>query len=594
MKKITILLSASLISITARAFATEIIPPVILPVIQFMAPLTKSAEAVAISHQEKKIECDTTMPEIKTLKPVFKIPLKKGDQWSFSVASSMTAPPNTIKKEYVDATTPALKSELNSVIKAKYSSHQERLNSISKMCQGKSELDKIQMAAHLGGQLSNIYDYDRTDPGKPISSAVVTPEDQWNAMSDRANGKPSVSGVCRDATLTLTQFMVACGFSKKQLGIQSFRTDDGGHQIVTIRDSNGKLYTVNWSEAYATPEKGNIASQPHSSNLNSGIHFTTYDADGKLVSQQKTELGEIIKSVSGGTIDNPHYQPHLLKLEANFRGFTANLFEANTNYGEDAQGAAFSYKDQSKDETFFYSFGAAYVKNKNELEVSRSGKTATMEQTILYFQAEVGAQEKFKIYQNDNSLVTLKPFGLFSSEIYRTTNTTSFNPNKSFDNSGSTFTGHVGADLTLEKDQYAAWIKAKTKLAIENSGNTELTNNNIKLGVTTNGNVAAVGASHEGKKYVSSLEMQTEVSHYENRYSVSTSLFDKTTNSNGSIMYSVYDRGFGQRDDYVLIQGEKYFSFKKVASVSIGVGAQIPISGEDGPSVMATLKMKNK
>lgn len=76
----------------------------------------------------------------------------------------MTSPPNTFTNEYMAKTGPDLKNQMNNLMKTDFKNHQDRLNSISKMCSGKSEIDRIQMASYLGSQLSNIYDYDRTDP----------------------------------------------------------------------------------------------------------------------------------------------------------------------------------------------------------------------------------------------------------------------------------------------------------------------------------------------------------------------------------------------------------------------------------------------
>lgn len=104
----------------------------------------------------------------------------------------------------------------------------------------------------------------------------------------------------------------------------------------------------------------------------------------------------------------------------------------------------------------------------------------------------------------------------------------------------------------------------------------------------------ATGITHEGKKYITTMEAQTDISYFENRYAVSASLLDKSTNSHASILYSVYDRGYGKRDDYVLVQGEKNFSFKKIGTVSIGLNAQVPLDGKYDPTIMATLKVKGR
>lgn len=435
-----------------------------------------------------------------------------------------------------------------------------------------------------------IYDYDRTDPKKAAHNADVRPEDQWNALHGRSQGQSSVSGVCRDATFTLTQFLVACGFSKKQLNIQSFKTDDGGHQTVNIRDSKGKLYTINWSELFANPEKGGVAPKPNSGNIFNGLNYTTYDADGKLVSFHHTELGNIIKSVTGGTVDDPNYQPHLLRLEAKFRDFTGNVFQAQTNYGEVATGAAVAYKMDIND-FIMLNAGTAFVKNE-KLATSSTGKVTKMEQNIIYFQTELGVQKNFRIYDKNDTLLNVRPYGVMSSEFYKTQTTLQNNKTSKFDNSDSSLTGKFGMEISGQTDNYQAWLDTRLNTVVDSAGNTEI--NGDHLGVGIGSTTVTAGVGHMGKKYHTTLEMQTEVSHYENRYAVSSTFLHKSANASGSIMYSVYDRGYGEREDYVLVQAEKNFVFKRVGTVSLGINAQVPVSGPEDTAVMATIKYHGK
>lgn len=590
-------LSLLILTLTSPLYiikANDMIPSEIKPLMNFMAPLSGSAEMVAQTNKEnKKLEecifCEKKPSQsAASLQPIFKA---KEDQWTFSVMTTMTAPPDAFKKEYMESTSLALKNELNQIIRNEYSTHNDRLKAISQMCQGKNEVDRIQLASHLGSQLSVIYHYDRTNSDMKASSAEIKPEDQWNALHNRSQGQSSVSGVCRDATFTLTQFLVACGFAKKQLDIQSFKTDDGGHQIVNIRDSNGKLYTINWSELYATPEKGGVAPQPNSGNIFNGLNYTTYDADGKLVSMHRTELGNIIKSVTGGTPDDPNFQPHLLRLEAKFRDFTGNVFKAQTNYGEDATGAAIANKLKVND-FIVLSVGTAFVNNQ-KTAISSSGKTTKMEQNIIYFQNELEAQKSFRIYDKNDTLLNVRPYGVLSSEFYMTHTTLSKNKkSESFKNMDATITGKMGGEISGQKDNYQAWLDTRLNVVADSAGNTEFTGD--RFGVGLGSSTVTAGVGYDGKKYRTTLEMQTEVSHYENRYAVSSTFLNKSANASGSIMYSVYDRGYGQRDDYVLVQAEKNFVFKRVGTVSLGVNAQIPVNGPEDAAVMATLKYHGK
>lgn len=137
--------------------AEEMIPKEIKPLMNFMSPLSGSAEMVADTAPEtKKLNecnfCEKKQSEpARILQEVFK---PKKSEWSFSVMTTMTVPPDAFNKEYMQSTSLELKGELNQIIKSNYSSHQNRLKAISQMCQGKSELDRIQLASYLGSQLA--------------------------------------------------------------------------------------------------------------------------------------------------------------------------------------------------------------------------------------------------------------------------------------------------------------------------------------------------------------------------------------------------------------------------------------------------------
>lgn len=79
-----------------------------------MAPLSGSAEMVAETAQEtqKLSECEFCEKKpsepIRQLQSVFQ---PKKSEWSFSVMTTMTAPPDAFKKGYMEATSLQLKGE---------------------------------------------------------------------------------------------------------------------------------------------------------------------------------------------------------------------------------------------------------------------------------------------------------------------------------------------------------------------------------------------------------------------------------------------------------------------------------------------------
>lgn len=179
-----------------------------------------------------------------------------------------------------------------------------------------------------------------------------------------------------------------------------------------------------------------------------------------------------------------------------------------------------------------------------------------------------------------------------SSEFYKTQTTLQGTKKQQFDNTDSSMTGKLGAEISGQKDNYQAWLDTRVNMVVDSAGNTEL--NGDHLGVGMGSSTITAGVGYVGKKYLTTLEMQTEISHYENRYAVSSTFLNKSTNASGSIMYSVYDRGYGQRKDYVMVQAEKNFVFKRVGTVSLGINAQVLVNGPDDTAVMATLKYHGK
>lgn len=577
---------------TDLIFADDALPEDFRSLAQFMSVPTGDAKTVALGAKANPEDCEESK-KANELKAQYNFPIKKNEkEWKFSVITSVSGPPETFKKEFMESPSWAVGDDVNTIMQTKYESHEKRLSAISDMCKGRSEINRIQMASYLGAQLSNIYDYDRTKPSHPNSNAVVVPEDQWNALYARTQGKPSVAGVCRDATSTIVQFMRACGFSKDQLSMHSYNTTGGGHQIVFVKDSNGKIYTINWSELYATSQKAAITPDLNPSNLATGIDYYSFDADGKLVSYQKTELGSIIKAVSGGTPSDPNYLPDLMKLEASFGLFTANLYKGQTHAGDNAEGVAAHYKFVHPSQIYALSMGTSYTKNTKTVQTS-PGYEANMDQTILYFQTEISARPVIEIKRTADTLITVNPTAVISSEFYQTKSKVDTDPGVVYKNTEMVGHGDLGLEAAFSKGKFSSWAGASTNIIMGAAGNTEAAGDGKTLAL--NRHSVRAGASWNGEKVISSIEAQSTTSYFGNNYSVSTSFIGKNNQAEGTVVYSVYDRGHGIREDYVMVKGEKKFSLERVSKVSVGVAAQVPLNGNSKDSTfLATFKFGSK
>lgn len=565
-------------SLVHAASVDDPIPSEIRPLIDFMAVASGDAKMISQARSSSAIEC---IEEAKVLTSSIQIPLKKEEgEWKFSVLTSVTGPKSSFAKDFKNID-PQLGKELDQIIKTKFDSHDQRMSAVASMCEGKSESQVIQMASLLGGKLANIYDYQRQ------SGEKVYAQDQWEALYQRAaNRNSAVAGVCREATFTVSQFLVNCGFSKEQISIQSYSSLGGGHQVVSIRDKKGELFTINWSELYSTNEKGGITPDLNPSNIQAGLDYHQFDADGKLVGFKKTELGDIIKAVSGGSVNDPNYLPQVLRLEASFGALSTNLFTTQTRSGEKASGISAVYKKINHNETAYISMGSAYVRNEKDLAFTAQ-QNITITQDILYFQIESGYKPTFDLYQKGDVKVSISPGAMASTEVYRTQSKI-MNSEESASGIDSNLTGKVGAELKIQNGNMLGWIGVNNDMVSGFKGSNEVTG--VGAGIVIDSTTLSAGLGYKTKNYVMTLEAQSTFSHYDNNYSVATSILSKNNQASASIMYQVYERGDYWQEQYVMVQGEKNFKFEKVGRVAVGVKAQVPLDGESDATYFATLK----
>ena len=510
---------------------------------------------------------------------------KSESKWRFSVMVGMGGPRDSLKKHYADQgpAYAALGNELDAIIGQNYSSHSARMNAVKAACNGKSEMEVIGMASNLASRLSNIYDYDRIDNG-PTSDLVVTPENQWNALHARAGGNYSAtSGVCRDASYTVSQMLLACGFKPGQISIEGYRTAGGGHQVTTVRTSDGEAYTINWNELYSVDENGQVAAAPNPDLVNTGLFYTVYDpVTGEAVEKRRTELGEVLKAVTGGTVSDPNYLPDLLRLEASYGIISANYFQTETARGDFARGVALHMQKDDLIGFLDLTAGVAYANNSREVATSALS-SSELQQHILYGQIEgrFRIPDLMLIDREDRSLA-LRPSAQVSVEGYLSRNTLDQeNPERNADSNAEV---KLGVTSLYNRGKLATYVGADVDMNIvayrfnSERGTPGEDGDYGGVGAFANSYNIHGGISWDGDRFTPAITSEHTIARSGTRTSLGTSLMDHGMNSSYSAVYSVYDRNYGKREDFVVFRAEKDFVIEKVGEVNVGFESQAPLA----------------
>ncbi|MBH48860.1 MAG: hypothetical protein CME71_11895 [Halobacteriovorax sp.] len=506
--------------------------------------------------------------------------------WRFSVMYSMGGPRDSLKKHYAEKGPEyqALGQELDLFIANSYSSHDARMIGAKELCAGKSEMEKIALASNLGSRLSTIYDYDRIDNG-PNVGIVVKPEDQWNALHARAGGNyQAKAGVCRDASLSVSQFLLACGFNKDQVAIEGYRTVGGGHQVTSVRTSDGEVYTINWSELYNSDEVAGTNPAPNPNLVNSGLYYTVYDPeDGRVVEKRRTELGEVLKAVTGGTVDDPNYLPGLIRIEAGYGVLSANVFQTTTARGDFAQGVAAYIQ---KDEVLGFldiSAGVAYAHNTRDIATSPTS-ASELSQEVLYGQIEGRfVIPDLYLFDRGEQSLALRPNAVVMTEGYISSN--SLNSNESERNAGTYSEGTLGLDALYNNGRLGAYVGGEVELAVDRRFNTQQGTSGESGdygGITAFSNSYNIhgGVSWNGDRFTTAATADYTIARSGTRSSLGATLMDHESNASYSAVYSVYDRNFGRREDFIVLRAEKDFRIERIGTVNLGVQSTIPLASQ--------------
>tara|TARA_R110000868_G_scaffold159516_1_gene388386 strand:- start:2559 stop:4370 length:1812 start_codon:yes stop_codon:yes gene_type:complete len=506
--------------------------------------------------------------------------------WRFSVMFSMGGPRDALQKHYAEKGPEyqALGQELDLFIANNYATYDARMSGAKELCNGKSEMEKIALASNLGSRLSNIYDYDRIDNG-PNTGIVVKPQDQWNALHARAGGDYSAkAGVCRDASLSVSQFLLACGFSKDQVAIEGYRTVGGGHQVTSVRTSDGQVYTINWSELYNSDEAAGANPAPNPNLVNSGLFYTVYDPEnGTIVEKRRTELGEVLKAVTGGSVEDPNYLPGLIRVEAGYGVLSANVFQTTTARGDFAQGVAAYVK---KDELFGFldiSAGVAYANNTRDIATSPTS-AVELSQEIVYGQIEGRfVIPDLYLFDRDDRSLALRPSAVVMTEGYFSSSR--IDSDEAEGNMGMFSQGTLGLDALYNNGRLGAYVGGEVDVGLERRFNTQQGTSDQAGdygGITafTNSYNIHGGVSWSGDRFTTAATADHTIARSGTRTSLGATLMDHESNASYSAVYSVYDRNFGRREDFIVLRAEKDFRIERIGTVNLGLQTNIPLADD--------------
>lgn len=528
-------------------------------------------------------DCPPEMKNEVKPPPAFVLAEKKASPWSFSVRTNMTGPKGKLEKTFVSADkSRMLKTKLNGLIQGDFKNYDERMKAVSQSCAGLDDFQKISMASMLAGNLANIYDYSRANGG---SDAIIKPEQQWEALKNNL-----AVGVCRDASITVSQFLIACGFKKDQIAIKSYRTEDSGHQVTSIKTKDGE-FTINWDELYKVGSNDFTAPEPNIPNT--GLFYILYDPEtGKILERKRSELGEALKQLTGGTIHDPIYTPEMIVAEAAYGGYAAKLFQTGDSMGNDAKGAALSYNSHKGNERSFVtiSAGAAYARNDRTIHTF-PGYSDKLTQDILYFQSESKIQKEFPVFNSKNGRLSVAPNAAVSSDFSLSSN--QYNNNKTITTDNySEFSG--GMTVFYDTDPVKFHASGDVVMGFTNRlYNSE--SENRGTGLYVNKYIVQGGASWENDRYIASANSNVIISKTEKQMTVGAGIKNKQTSTSCEALYSVYDRNFGTREDFIVTRCQKDFGIKRVGKVSVDTHARIPLSEQYKDTMVgvgATLKFK--
>ena len=549
---------------------------------EFMAIPGQDAELMARPRLQVGDDCNKAEEKAESAPLMPLTILKPESQWRVSFQQSFGVKTNTDEKISFERPSDEIHGRLDSLIQKEFASHDERRQSIKEMCEGKSEMERIQFAQVLGGRLGSIYDYGRVDGA--TKNNIVSTEDQWRALKE---GK--AEGVCRDAALTVSQFLIDCGFSPDRVTLDSYASVGAGHQVTSVVGEDGKIYTINWSELFSqTADNYYIQGvQPNIENI--GVIHRRYDpVTGKIVEERLNEIGNILKTLAGGKSEYPHHIPEMMRLELNRGNFSLNYFEHLSKGGDETKGASVFLRSNPRYQEWSLSGGVSYAKRTND--TLPQGKL--LEQDILFFQAEASLSPKYTLYNNqgDKTIISVQPVVAAGVDIVSTNTKLDDKEGENMDGLRHVTTGvkanaqfdklNVDASIT-QKVSYANYLY-NTQNEKESGGGFYMSKRDMQAGISYDG---------ETRRY--STNARYIVSSTESQKHLSASVLNKDKEWQTSVVYSVYDRDRGERRSYIGLESNKRWRFEKAGTFDLRLGAQKSLDEvieEDTVSVQVSWK----
>ncbi len=413
---------------------------------------------------EEKVKCNPS-EAVSKIEDKPTVILKGEGAWKVKVQYSVTMPKSKrLEKEFItDHNTNEVNSKLNTIIYGKFDSYEDRREAIKKMCEGTSFQEKLRLGGALGGRLASIYDYNRAGSS---GGAVVKPEEQWQGL--RA-GK--ASGVCRDASTTIAHFLSSCGIPSSQMRIDSYDTLDAGHQVTSIYDNEGNLYTINWRELYSNKDNGVFATSVHPDIVNTGLYHQVYDSEtGDVLDVGISQLGDVLKLAAGGKSDKPAYIPDELKIELAYNNWNINMFKTQTDIGEEVQGGGIYYRSGDPQESVYMSAGIAYAESTREETLNRD-LTEVLKQNIVFVSFDNHIAPNFTVAKVGDTEFIFKPKIATDMDVYMADSELGISKGKS---EGKRMSGSLGAGAIIKNDNITAWMNAsQTYNYLDHAKNTE-------------------------------------------------------------------------------------------------------------------------
>lgn len=559
----------------------------ILKIGEVMLVTNDDVESIATLNSLKYEPCfdGSTLDQIgSSTTPILVEDTKANEsEWKFSVRTSFGGQRDKLEKHHqaVSANRADNRRRLDGIINGDFENYSQRRAAMTEMCSGMSEAERIDTASLLATRLGGIYDYSRSNGG---STEYIAPEEQWQALQTG-----EAVGVCRDAALTVSHFLSSCGFDPSRIEIQGYRTVGGGHQVVSVTDSNGDTYTINWSELFIQDESAIVSSSPNPSLINTGLFHTVYDSEtGEVRSRERTELALALKDLTGGDVD-PNLLPQINALEASNGSLAFALFNIETLRGDSAVGGAGSMKMESKGEfvTNTTSFGLGILKNEREIPLSAT-QDAKLEQTLVYMQFSQNFKIDTPILQGGEgspslSLVSNAGFGL---EGFYSMNQARGEKDNNFDIMAQPY---VGSDLVLELENLAAYTGGNV---IMNVTPYRTNSQSEKIGFSVQEYTLHGGVALDHGPIVSQASTSYTIAHGYTTFSSGLGIQgddkEKKFVPTASTAYTLYNHNSGLQQSYIRSNVGGSLQIDNIdRSIDFNAGVQVPI-GTQFRGTMAT------